>query len=261
MKLTSCLLTSLVVAGTLFAGILSVAPTSSLAQGKPGKDQSGTINEPTKIWSIGRGGQLYDNWWAVLDADEPKATHPAYPATAKRNGPTTWRCKECHGWDYKGVKGAYAKGSHRTGIKGLRNMVGADKAGIVATLRNKTHGYTEKMITPSAMNKLALFLASGQIDMDKYIDRATKKARGNQRRGAQLYQSICANCHGLDGKMLNFGSEKKPEYVGTVGKGNPWEALHKIRFGQPAANMAALSVLPIQEQVDLLAYIQGLPTK
>lgn len=27
-----------------------------------------------------RGGQIYDNWMATLEADAPKQTHPAYPA-------------------------------------------------------------------------------------------------------------------------------------------------------------------------------------
>ena len=31
---------------------------------------------------------------------------------------------------------------------------------------------------------------------------------------------------------MNFKTEEKPEYVGTVAVKNPWEALHKIRFGQ-----------------------------
>jgi len=45
------------------------------------------------------------------------------------------------------------------------------------------------------------------------------------------------------------------EFIGTVGAGNPWEALHKIRFGQPRVGMVALTVL------DIVAYIQDLPVK
>jgi hypothetical protein len=26
---------------------------------------------PTNIWAVSRGGQLYDAWWAVIEADEP----------------------------------------------------------------------------------------------------------------------------------------------------------------------------------------------
>ena len=219
------------------------------------------VSIPTNIWAISRGGQLYDKWWAVLEKEEPKETHSAYPATGKQKGAATWRCKECHGWDYKGVDGAYAKGSHATGIKGVRGVEGVDPARIIEIITDKRHGYTEAMIPRSALEKLALFLSLGQIDMDRYIDRATKKARGDPLRGAQFFQTICANCHGYDGKELNFGDDKAPEYVGTVATENPWEAMNKIRFGQPGFPMVALGVLDVQAQVDILSYAQTLPPK
>ena len=219
------------------------------------------ISIPTNIWAISRGGQLYDNSWAVLEQDPPEATHPAYPADGKKSGATTWRCKECHGWDYKGVDGAYAKGSHYTGIKGVRGVEGIDPATIRDVVLDETHRYTEEMMPRGALEKLALFLSFGQIDMDRYIDRATKAAHGNTNRGAQFYQTICANCHGFDGKEINFKNEDEPEYVGTVAQNNPWEALHKIRFGQPGVGMVSLSVLDVQEQVDILAYTQTLPAE
>lgn len=219
------------------------------------------ISTPTNIWAISRGGQLYDKWWYVIEADEPEDTHPSYPADGKQSGATTWRCKECHGWDYKGVDGAYGKGSHYTGITGVRGVEGVDPASIIEIIKDDTHRYTEEMMPAGAMEKLALFLSFGQIDMDQYIDRATKKARGNELRGAQYYQTICANCHGFDGKDMNFADEDEPEYVGTIGVDNPWEALHKIRFGQPGVGMVSLSVLAVQDQVDILAYTQTLPTK
>jgi thiosulfate dehydrogenase len=92
--------------------------------------------------------------------------------------------------------------------------------------------------------------------MDRYIDRETKVARGNPRRGAQFYQTICSICHGFDGKEINFKTEEKPEYIGTVGQANPWETLHKIRFGQPGVGMVALTVLDIEDLVDIVAYTQ-----
>lgn len=240
------------------AGVLLATPAPAAAQeARP----VSPISMPTNIWAISRGGQLYDSWWAVIEADAPKETHPAYPAEGKKNGATTWRCKECHGWDYKGKDGAYGKGSHYTGIKGVRGVAGVDPGSIPEILMDATHGYTEEMIPRSAMEKLALFLSFGQIDMDRYIDRATKTAHGDVNHGAQFFQTICANCHGYDGKELNFGNEDEPEFIGTVARDNPWEALHKIRFGQPGVGMVSLSVLSVQEQVDILSYIQTLPAK
>jgi mono/diheme cytochrome c family protein len=242
----------------LNAGMMFLSPPEAGAQdARP----TSPISSPTNIWAISRGGQLYDAWWDVIEADEPESNHSSYPADGKQSGSTTWRCKECHGWDYKGVDGAYGKGSHFTGIKGVRSVQGIDPAAIVEIIKNDTHGYTEDMMPASAMEKLALFLSFGQIDMDQYIDRATKKARGDPLRGAQYFQTICANCHGFDGKDMNFGDDDEPEYVGTVAFNNPWEALHKIRFGQPGVGMVSLSVLAVQDQVDILAYVQTLPVK
>ena len=117
------------------------------------------------------------------------------------------------------------------------------------------------MIPRGEMEKLAMFVSLGQIDMDLYVERTTKKARGEARRGAPAYQTICAVCHGFDGKVMNFGDEKNPEYIGTIAHENPWEFLHKARFGQPGIPMISLIVVPVQDVVDILAYAQTLPEK
>lgn len=215
----------------------------------------------TNVFAIARGGLLYDNWYAVMERDAPDMTHPAYPAAGKQKGASTWRCKECHGWDYRGAEGAYAKGSHFTGIKGIRGMVGKPVAEVAKMIRGGPHGFTQEMISESALEKLATFVSLGQIDMDQYIDRASKVARGDSARGARFYQTVCAVCHGFDGKELNFSDENKPEYIGTIAQENPWEALHKIRNGQPGVPMVSLAALSIQDQVDILAYAQTLPAK
>lgn len=218
-------------------------------------------NGATDVWEISRGGQLYDKWWEVIEADAPKETHPAYPEAGKQKGSSTWRCKECHGWDYQGAEGAYSKGSHFTGIKGIGGMNGAPVDAIVAVLRGPQHGFTPDMMSDSAVRKLATFVAKGQIDTDRYIDRATKQVKGDPAAGARYYQTICAVCHGYDGKDYNFGSADEPEYIGTIAVDNPWEALHKTRFGQPGVGMVALNALDIQALVDIVAYAQTLPVK
>ena len=94
---------------------------------------------PTEDWKMAYGGRLYDNWYGALAKQPPEITHPAYPDAGRKKGATTWRCKECHGWDYKGKDGAYGQGSHFTGIRGLREMVGADPQRIVAIMMDDTH--------------------------------------------------------------------------------------------------------------------------
>jgi thiosulfate dehydrogenase len=76
-----------------------------------------------------------------------------------------------------------------------------------------------------------------------------------------MFQTICAVCHGFDGKRMNFKDDAHPEFVGTVASGNPWEFVHKVRFGQPGVAMIGLVTLPTQDIIDLLAYAQTLPVK
>lgn len=207
------------------------------------------------------GGVLYDKWSGALGVDAPKQTHPAYAASkGKRKGSGTWRCKECHGWDYMGKDGAYKSGSHFSGIPGIRSADGASESKLVAVLKNKDHQLGEHIPT-AGMKALAAFMAKGQLDMDQYIDRGSKKAKGNLGNGERVYMTVCTKCHGDDGKKINFKDEKKPEYLGTVAAGNPWETLHKIRMGQPGKEMPAMLAFPVQLQVDVLAYSQTLPTK
>ncbi len=210
--------------------------------------------------SITQGGLLYDNWYEQIGVEAPKKTHPSYPATGKQKGAATWRCKECHGWDYKGSHGAYAKGSHFTGISGIRNMTHASLEKIIEIISNKTHGYGD-LIPKDALTSLAHFVAHGQVEMDEYIDRDTKKANGNSARGARIFQTVCVRCHGKDGKAINFKTKESPEYIGTVANANPWEVLHKIRNGQPAVQMISMLAFSVQDHVDVLAYAQTLPVK
>jgi len=76
-----------------------------------------------------------------------------------------------------------------------------------------------------------------------------------------MFQTVCGVCHGLNGKEINFTDEGPPEYLGTVCNEKPWEALHKMRSGQPGYNMISLTSLKIDRQIDVLAYCQTLPTK
>lgn len=220
----------------------------------------GPLSAAEHLVVITRGGLLYDKWWAELGKEAPKDTHTAYSKAGKRKGSSTWRCKECHGWDYKGVRGAYGKGSHYSGTAGIRNMAHAPLEAVVATLKDNTHGFG-KLIPDKDLNALAHFVSHGQLDMDKYIDRASKKATGDVANGERIFQTVCAHCHGSDGKLMNFKTPENPEYIGTVATENPWETLHKLRMGQPGVPMISMLAFDIQDHVDILAYTQTLPAK
>ncbi len=205
-----------------------------------------------------RGGKLYDKWYKVIDVDAPKASHPLYPSDKKyaKKPKSNWRCKECHGWDYNGVDGAYASGSHSTGITGVAGMKGADPAKVVAVLKGADHGYGDKL-SDADMTDLANFITAGLTDMDQYIDAATKMPKGGDAaRGAAYFNTVCANCHAADGT--------KPKEMGkslASQMGNPWEVMHKIVNGQPDEKMPALRVFGMQPVLDIMAYIATLPKK
>lgn len=206
--------------------------------------------------AIAHGGKLYDKWFKVIKAPTPKETHMSWPASnTKKKGNATHRCKSCHGWDYMGKDGAYASGSYKTGITGLRNHAGGDPAKVVAVLNDKTHGYGGKM-DGATMSALAMFVTQGQVDMDKYIERKSKKAMGNPAKGKDYFGTLCVNCHGADGML-----PKDMPALGGLSNKNPWEVMHKILNGQPGEGMPALRALPLQVTADVLSYLQTLPKK
>jgi thiosulfate dehydrogenase len=203
--------------------------------------------------AIARGGRLYDKWFSENKAAKPPSDHPAYPVKDGKYGKdTSWRCKECHGWDYRGKDGAYAKGGHATGIKGIQGAAGKDPAVVAALLRDKTHGYTEAQLSAKDASDLALFVAKGQIDMAKYVD-AANKAKGNGAKGEVYYNTLCAGCHGNDGKKV-----KDAPPLGSVAD-NGAEMLHKILNGQPAEAMPALRALDHQITADIAVHLTSLP--
>ena len=65
----------------------------------------------------------------------------------------------------------------------------------------------------------------------------------------------------FEGKVINFGSEEEPEYIGTVSSELPWEAVFKILQGQPGMPTSAMLVFDKQDALDVLSYTQTLPEK
>jgi mono/diheme cytochrome c family protein len=217
--------------------------------------------EPTTVWMIAAGGRIYDNWWEALDRKKPEGANPGYPESGKQSGATTWRCVECHGWDYKGKDGLYGSGEHYTGIKGINNAHVMRLDAIRVLLRAKPHGYSTDMIRDDEILRVAAFIREGQHDPDLYIDRVTSKPKGDPARGAGIFQTICAICHGFDGRLLDWGTKEDPGFVGTEAREAPAEVLHKIRNAHPGAAMINLRAFAIQDAVDVLTYTQSLPAK
>jgi thiosulfate dehydrogenase len=210
-----------------------------------------------------RGGRLYDKFWAVdaVTAIEPSTTHPAYPADGPRTGSTTWRCKECHGWDYIGDEGRYASGSHYTGISGLwpATLTSFDA---FDTIKNG-HGYGAAGLTDADIWDLVAFYEDGMIDTN-FILGSNGAFNGDTVAGQTLYDSgissntSCTTCHDADGLaevVTGFTA-----WVGLLSNDNPQEFQHKMRFGHPGTAMpAAFDVgASLVNIADLSAYSQTL---
>ncbi|WP_081914481.1 c-type cytochrome [Thermus caliditerrae] len=219
-------------------------------------------------WRIQRGGQLYDHWIKAKGVEAPAGDHPlwALQNTNTRKGTDTWRCKECHGWDYLGKDGAYGSGSHFTGFAGVLQVRDKSLEEILALLKgskNPKHDFSP-YLSQEDLEDLALFLKYGTWDPRTAVDYKAKKplkANPDLAQGRSIYR-VCASCHGEEGKNINFGTEEAPEYVGTLAKDNPQEILHKIRIGQPGNFvMPGFSFLSLDQLQDLLAYLQTLPSK
>ncbi len=223
--------------------------------------------EPAPPGSVSRGGLLYDKWWNVVGMDAPAEDNPLWARqdTNARSGGDTWRCKECHGWDYMGPDGAYGSGSHFTGFPGVFNAQDNELDALVAQLTggiDPEHDFSA--MGDDAIIDLASFLRAGLVDVSPFIDSDTKAALGGDAtNGETLYMAACSVCHGEDGRMINFHDPDDPEYVGTVASGNPWEFIHKVRAGQPGTGMPSAidSGWSMQDIIDVLTFAQGFPTE
>ncbi len=216
--------------------------------------------------SASNGGRLYDKWWKAAGVDEPSSDQPlwASQSTNTRSGGDSWRCKECHGWDYKGAEGAYGSGSHFTGFPGVFDVQSESFDTIVTFINgsaNSDHDFSA--MGDEAINDLATFLKFNLVDVSPLINPETKAAIGGDTVNGETLFAACSACHGDDGRLINFGDDDDPTYVGSVAWDNPWEFLHKVRAGQPGTAMPASldADWSMDDLLDLLAFSQTLPTE
>ena len=100
--------------------------------------------------------------------------------TNTRTGADTWRCKECHGWDYKGVDGAYGSGSHQTGFPGIWDAASMSSEDLTAWLtgtKNPDHDFSPSL-DEAYINALVTFVQKETLDSAAYIN-ADKTVNGD----------------------------------------------------------------------------------
>jgi cytochrome c553 len=212
------------------------------------------------------GARLYDKWYAALGQPDPEGDMPIWKrqSTNTRSGAETWRCVECHGWDYKGVNGAYASGSHLTGFPGIlaaaAEMTEADIIDHLNGNADPAHDFSSNL-DEDAMGQLAVFLKDGLIDDSTYIDSTSLKViNGNPAHGQSLFDATCAECHGENGTLIVFRTEGVDETLGDVANRDPFRFLHRTRFGVAGTEMPVgyeLGWTPADGR-DVLMYTQTL---
>ena len=225
-------------------------------------------DSPPSQADVIRGAQLFDRWYAVLGVDPPQGDMPIWSrqTTNTRSGADTWRCSECHGWDYQGAQGAYSSGSHYTGFPDLLTQVqGLTIDDIVGHLNGNldpAHDFSAYMDNTS-LTQLADFLKYGLIDDNAFINPISLHMLGpDLTHGQQLYQATCLTCHGADGTKIVLSTEGINEFLGTIANRDPWRFLHRTRFGVAGTDMPvglSLGWSPADGR-DVLAYAQSLPT-
>lgn len=248
--------------------------------------------------SLALGGLAYDKWWIMDDLGNigilppnTETNHPLWPKfNTKKTNDTTWRCKSCHGWDYRGRKGAYgsSSSSYFTKIKGF---IAADDdtpnfttpADIYAfiddgqVLQASDHTFGT-VATPEVLHALTKFIVTMQEEATAgkepwlVIDSGTKLATGGDAANGKIIYDMPTeqaptgggcdiNCHGPDGRAIDFSTDQN-KFVDTYAWDNPWEILHKIRFGHPNADPPMPGLVwydpqfDFQSAIDVLRYTQ-----
>jgi thiosulfate dehydrogenase len=228
-------------------------------------ENADSIPEPRSYYiaDIKQGGLLYDNWVKIKKVEITKR-HPLYPQKEKIEASKTWRCKECHGWDYLGDKGRYSDGTHYTGIKGIFDARNKTPEELFDALTNKSieHDFTENLnLSYSDTWALVRFIKEGLIDINS-VTHSNGTIKGNPENGRVLYLRHCHDCHGNDGNKINFREHLEGTHgIGWESNGDPQETLHKIRWGHPGVDkpsMIADKKLSDNDTVDILFYCQTL---
>ena len=228
-----------------------------------------------------KGGLLYDRWWKAITVEknpQPLGNHPLWPSNdTVINGVDTWRCKECHGWDYLGKDGVYGRGKHFTGIAGIIGPSIKKKTAqeIYDFLKTGSqHAYSRYLTDEEiyALTRLVLEIrkeaALQQSSVDLIDQVKQEPIKFSSSLGESLYHDSiafggCITCHIVEDFGWYF-SDSDPERdelqtLDSIAKNNPWEFIHKIRYGHPGTSMQGIiqfeSTSP-EAAIDILGYVQ-----
>jgi thiosulfate dehydrogenase len=229
--------------------------------------QSAPRAQATPVPDVARGGRLYLSWDQVTNlSTQSIPQNPLWPegTPSQVPGAVTWRCVNCHGWDYKGSEGKTLRPIFRAkGYPGLFNYTAAPIDNIVPTLSgeiNPEHDFSE-YLTQRDLRDLAAFISSGLVVPELIADPETFKVRGTLSIGEDAFNEFCRSCHGVEGERINLATVEEPTYLGDIAWENPWLMAHTIRYGHISTQVpsAARLGIPYSQQLDIVSYTQTLP--
>jgi mono/diheme cytochrome c family protein len=222
--------------------VLSALMASLIAGSAPAAESTSPTSQDA---SIARGARLYENWAHESREREEVLPNPLFTTKDVRvDAADTWRCVECHGWDYKG--------NH--GFPSILSRQGGKPAEIVALLKAAPHRF-EGMMHESDFADLANFVTRGQVDMAPLIDSARRLGTGAAA-FENIFATTCANCHGLDG-----GRQRGIRQLGETARQQPSKVLHVVLNGHAGGNMPALRSFGTSMAAGMLAYARTLPSQ
>lgn len=232
-----------------------------------------------------KGGIMYDKFWAVeaqfnqLDPDVAKFSAKA----------DFFRCKQCHGWDLKGSKGAYINRKPKTnrpnvssldlneirttktaeelyndlirkeGRRTLNEDLSSYDPDTNPTVGDQMPNLTEFMTDAQIMD-LVKFLKEGAFDVTELYDFTTS---GSYPTGSITYSNIGKDGNPASGKTFytnNCASchgvkgtqiDLGGRSAGQFLRSKPYEVHHKVKYGQLGSSMVGEFDMTIKQMKDL----------
>jgi len=239
--------------------LLSVPLFGCLDSGLPVQERISTADYAKA--DIRLGAQLYDNW-PKLKKESFGREHPLYPRKKRWGATDTWRCKECHGWDYLGKAGQYREGRHYTGYPGVFQARSQEPGALFQKIADggSSHRF-QNYLSDQEVWALVRFIREGSVDVRPLIT-PEGEILGDPGRGQSLYNQNCLSCHGADGEKIDL--RKKRDGIQGLGwrvVSGPQQSLHRTLWGMPGGKMPAAAVkmnVSATEAADILAHVRKL---
>ena len=232
----------------ILAAFLAVATWTPVHANDGVGERKGVSPTPQQL-SV--GARLYVNWQAATFRAPITKRHPLWKGSPAVAPGETWRCVNCHGWDYRGTGGVGGDLGKIVGAPGLRHLAGRPVSEVTTALSFMGHDFRGEM-PDLARVALARFVSAGQQEINDLIERYLEGG-GQWQDGAWHFSTVCRVCHGRDGMQMHNDLAAKPISVGAIASTSPWRFLHAVRFGHQDG-MPSFVLLSDQALLDTLRY-------